>query len=89
MLTQDHSIFYADFGVDATLAGAPVRGYYRAQGREGAGAAATDPTFELPTASVPATAYGATLVVPSEGAFIVREHLPDGTGISVLTLQKG
>lgn len=88
MLTEDLSIFFADFGVDATLAGAPVRGHFRAQGREGVGASGTDPTFELPTSAVPAAPYGAALVVPGEGNFIVREHLPDGTGLSLLTLQK-
>ena len=88
---EDFTPFFADFGDDGTLAGQPVRGIFEApvqrQGLGDALALAADPTFTLPTASVPANPFGAALTVP-QGSFKVREHLPDGTGVSVLLLDK-
>jgi hypothetical protein len=83
--------FFADFGDDGTLAGQAVRGIYEVPvARDGIGdvlALAAQPQFTLATASVPANPFGAALVIP-QGSFTVREHLPDGTGLSVLLLDK-
>lgn len=88
--TEDLTPFFADFGVDGTLNGQPVRGIYDAPGVTAnlgsAGASVTEPQLLLPTASVPASYYGATLVIPA-GTFTVREHIPDGTGLSLLLFQ--
>lgn len=88
---EDLSIFIADFGDAGTLAGQPVRGIFDAPAATpGLGefaAAASEPQYQLPTTSVPASPRGATLVVP-QGSFKVREHLPDGTGMSLLLLTK-
>ena len=89
---EDLSVFVADFGDDGTLDGTPVRGNYSAPGVGAslgqAEAAATEPQLELPTASLPTAPVGRTLVIP-QGTFVVREHIPDGTGMSVLLLGAG
>lgn len=89
--TEDLSIFVSDFGDAGTLDGSSVRGIFDAPAvTPGLGditAAAAEPQFQLPTASVPAAAFGKTLVIP-QGTFTVREHIPDGTGMSLLLLTK-
>lgn len=86
---EDFSLLLADFGDDGTLAGAAVRGIFDepAEANAAGAAAAVQPQFQLPTADVPASPYGATLVLP-QGNFTVREHLPDGTGMSLLLLEQ-
>lgn len=88
---EDLAPFFADFGEDGTLAGQPVRGIfdspYSFAALGSAGQSSTDPQFQLPTVQVPASVYGALLVLAS-GTFRVREHKPDGTGLSVLMLEK-
>lgn len=88
-LTENFGAFLADFGVDGTLDGAPVLGIYDAPGATTGSAdfaaATLDPQYQLPTASVPTAPVGKTLVIPA-GTFKVREHVPDGTGMSLLVL---
>ena len=88
---EDFTPLFADFGVDGTLAGASVRVIFdNPTQRElgGSGAAVVAPQVQIPTASVPASVYGATLVIP-QGTFKVRERDDDGTGLTFLTLGKG
>lgn len=75
------------FGEDCTLAGAHVVGIYQAPFVAEFGIGSTDPTFRTRTANVPATPYGAALVVPQVGNFVVRRHEPDGAGWSRLVLE--
>lgn len=88
---EDLTLFTADFGDDGTLAGAPVRGIFDAPGVApllgDVAVGAVDPQFQLPTVQVPASPTGAVLVLP-QGTFKVREHLPDGTGMSLLMLTR-
>lgn len=81
--------FFADFGVDGTLAGQPVRVIFDAPADQmlGGGLIAQVPQVQIASASVPADAEGLALVIPA-GSYTVREHLPDGTGLSVLRLTK-
>lgn len=89
--SEDLSTFVADFGDVGTLDGASVQGIFDAPAvTPGLGditAAAAEPQFQLPTASVPAAVFGKALVIP-QGSFTVREHIPDGTGMSLLLLTK-
>lgn len=89
--SEDLALFTADFGVNGTLAGSAVRGIFDGpavtQALGDGGATAAEPQYQLPTASVPANSYDAVLVIP-QGTFRVREHLPDGTGMSLLILTK-
>lgn len=85
---EDLTPYFADYGEDGTLAGVAVRGIFDAPAAQqlgGVGMAAEPPQFTLPTASVPADNYGLALVL-DRGSYTVREHVPDGTGLSILLL---
>jgi hypothetical protein len=84
---EDLHAFTADFGDAGTLAGQAVRGIFDNAVRDQVGVLVPEPSYQLPTASVPALSFGATLSIP-QGVFTVREHLPDGTGMSLLLLSR-
>lgn len=89
-LVEDFAVYFADFGEAATLAGQPVRVIFDTPTDQllgGVGMAAAAPQVQIATASVPAGAVGATLTL-ARGSFTVREHQADGTGLSLLLLQK-
>lgn len=79
--------FFDDFGVDATLNGVTVRGIFDDAYGESFGGlvAGSGPMFRLPT-SVPVT-DGQTLIHGSKQYTVVGIE-PDGTGLTVLRLQK-
>ncbi len=81
----------ADFAVAATLDGSSVTGIFDngyAAGTVGpAGMASTALIFTLPTASVPASPVGKSIVIASV-TYTVAEHQPDGTGVSTLLLER-
>lgn len=82
--------FFADFGEDATLDGEPVRVIFDNLADQllgGTGVAAQVPQVQIASASVPASVYGLPLVLRST-TYTVREHVPDGTGLSLLTLSR-
>lgn len=88
--TEDLTPYFADFGEPGTLAGQPVRGIFDAPAAQqlgGVGMAAEPPQYTLPTAQVPAEPYGAALAL-ARGNYTVREHVPDGTGVSILLLSE-
>lgn len=58
--------------------------------RDGPGIAGDLPQYTLPTASVPQDWEGVALVIVQgrgAGSYVVRGHTPDGTGMSILTLE--
>lgn len=81
----------AEFASSASLAGAAVRGIFdngSALGSVGvAGMATAQPSFMLPTAGLPSPLVGAALVCAGV-AYTVAAHEPDGTGMSLLILEK-
>ena len=83
--TEDFTPFFADFGEAATLAGAAVRVIFDGPGGTQLGMSIEAPQVQIASASVPADYQGAVLVL-ARGSFKVREHTPDGTGLSLLTL---
>lgn len=93
VFTEDLSAFFVDFGDDAVLSGQPVRGLldhpvrHHGLGPTGAGIVAQDTSYLMPQAAVPASVFGATLVVLGI-SYTVREALPDGNGLARLTLSK-
>jgi hypothetical protein len=92
MIGTDLSPFFNtdEFADDANLAGGPVRGIFDSayvSAGEGLGMASTAPAFTLPTAAVPASAVGRLLVVRGV-SYAVAEHKPDGTGVSLLLLER-
>lgn len=54
---------------------------------DGMGVSTTQPRLTCATASLPADPAGAAVVVGS-ASYVVAEHQPDGTGISVLMLRR-
>jgi hypothetical protein len=92
-MTEDLSVFFstAEFATAATLGGVAVTGIfdngYSAGNVGGMGIASTQPTLTLPTASVPANPVGLAAVVASV-TYTIAEHQPDGTGVSMLYLER-
>jgi hypothetical protein len=87
--SEDLSVFLADFGEDVTLNGSTVRGIFddpRAVEPLGGGLVLGRATFRLPSASVPSSPVGKSLVRGSS-TYTVRAALPDGTGMSLLELE--
>lgn len=86
---EDLAPYFADFGDDATLAGVAVRVIFDGPGGQQGGLTIEAPQVQIASASVPAAYKGATLVISTgrgAGSYKVREHLPDGTGMSLLSL---
>lgn len=89
---EDLSPFFADFGDDATLAGVPVRVIFDEPGGDAVGMGAEYPQVQIASSSVPSDYAGAALVIGTgrgAGSWRVREHRPDGTGMSLLMLSQG
>lgn len=89
--TEDLTVFFADFGDDATLDGVAVQVIGDMPGGPVNGLAAVEPQVQIATDSVPAAYQDLPLVISTgrmAGSWTVREHLPDGTGISLLLLQR-
>lgn len=88
---EDLSPFFADFGDDATLAGVGVRVIFDGPGAQLGGMTVETPVVQIASASVPVAYQGAALVITAgrgAGSYKVREHTPDGTGLSLLALTK-
>ena len=86
---EDLTPLFADFGDAGTLAGQPVRVIFDAPVEDqlgGAGVLSSVPQVQIATASVPADVEGAALVIP-QGSYTVRQHVADGTGLSLLLLR--
>lgn len=93
MFAEDTSLFFdttTGFAITATVGGASVAAIFdnaSALGGVGAlGMATTMPTLTLPTADVPSSPVGVTVVVNSV-TYLIAAHEPDGTGISRLLLE--
>lgn len=91
MFAEDYSTYFADFGVSAQLGGTTVRGILDAPyalGNVGlAGMAASQPTFTCASADVPTNPVGLPITV-SAVAYLIAESQPDGTGITLLVLER-
>lgn len=78
-------------GVDMLLDGVAVRGFFSsayAQAFEQPfGVSGSNPVAILPTASVPATPVGLTLVHAGT-SYTITDPQPDGTGLTVLQLRR-
>ena len=90
MIQDPITVFFnpGEFGVEATLAGQPVRGILDrgyALGNVGlVGMAGSQPVFICPTPA--GDPVGRLLIVGSE-SYVVAAHEPDGTGVSRLLLE--
>ncbi len=87
--TEDLTPYFADFGDAATLAGVAVRVIFDGPGGQQSGMTIEAPQVQIASVSVPAAYKGAALIISTgrgAGTYQVREHLPDGTGMSLLSL---
>lgn len=82
---QNLAPFFRRFGEAAVLDGRCVEVIWDAPGTRGDMVDAVDPQVQIRTADVPADYFGKPLKRAGV-AYTVREHLPDGTGMSLLTL---
>ena len=78
------------FGQAVTVAGQSVQAVFDngfALGSVGIGMAGTQPTLRMLTADLPADPVGQTAVVGAVN-YLIAAHEPDGTGVSVLMLER-
>mgnify|MGYP001403029669 CR=1 FL=1 len=87
MFTENLAPFFSDFASAATLDGASVSGIFDNQYIDTLGIASRQPMFTLPTADAAAATTSSVLVV--EGVtYRVRSIEPDGTGVTMLMLER-
>lgn len=84
------AIFSRLANTTATVGGNSMRGIFDTAFSLGSvgpfGIASSQPRLTLPTASLPADPVGQACTVGA-ASYLVAEHQPDGTGISVLLLE--
>ena len=92
MFAENLSPFFADFAATScSVNGVVVRAIFENDYSLGgvglAGMSGTQPTLMLPTASISADPVGQAAVVDGT-SYVVAAHEPDGTGISLLRLER-
>lgn len=87
MFAESLAPFFSDFATVATLDGASVRGIFDSQYVDPLGIASRQPMFTLPT-SAAASATQASVLVVEGVTYRVRTIEPDGTGVTVLMLER-
>lgn len=85
--TEDIAAFFNDFAVDATLNGADVQVIFDAVYQDPFNVESCGPVATILTAAVPSVAHGQSLVIGST-TYKVRGIEPDGTGITLLRLER-
>jgi hypothetical protein len=88
---DDTAPFFADFAAGSvTVDGVAVSAIFDneyAAADAGLGIASTRPALTIATTSVPASPVGKAAVVNGT-TYTIAEHQPDGTGVSVLLLER-
>lgn len=79
--------FFADFGTVATIGAASVTGIFDQPAAEAFGMLGSDPTFTCAAADVSGVAAGQAVTIAGTG-YTVTAVKPDGTGLTVLYLDK-
>ena len=91
-IIEDRTAYFADFGVDAQIAGEPVRVIFDNEFLASMDVESSNPVALALTSDVAAVAHGAAVSIPA-GEFTesfsgtVIEHKPDGTGFSIIELE--
>ncbi len=86
--TEDIAAYFDDFGVDATVAGAAVRGIFDNGFLIALGVTAgSGPVLLVDSAGVTSAAQGGTVTLPG-GSYTITAMEPDGTGMTLLRLQE-
>ena len=85
---EDLGMFFADFGIAATVGGVSCMGIFDNAFASTMGfTAGTQPMLIVKAADVPSVAQGNSVVL-SSGSYTVTAIEPDGTGIVLLRLQE-
>lgn len=79
--------FFQDFGTAGTLGGVAVLGIFDAAYVDPLGVESSGPIYTLPSADAASAFHGTTLAIGAT-TYKVRGIEPDGTGITVLRLEK-
>lgn len=87
MFAEDLTAFFVDFGVDATLGDLAVRCIFDAAYVDPLGVESSGPVATLPTADAANAVHGQTLIIAGT-SYKVRGVEPDGTGITLLRLER-
>lgn len=88
---EDRSVYFAEFGDDATLAGQPVRVIFDEPSDQQIDQRIKLPQVQIDTDQVPVQSFNAALVILTgrgTGNYTVRDNEPDGTGMSLLMLTR-
>ena len=85
-LVEDYTTFFAEFGVDATVDGDPVRGIFDAAYAGPLGVSGVTPMLLCAAVDV-ASATSGTAVVIGSVSYTVTTPEPDGTGLTRLMLE--
>lgn len=86
--TEDRSTFMADFGEDVLVAGQPLRGIFDAVYQASLEVASTAPALTVFEADLPALTVGLSTVVRGAETYRIVNQQPDGTGVTVLLLER-
>jgi hypothetical protein len=90
MFAEDVSVFFTDFAETVNIGGTDTQAIfdspYSAAG-VGMGMDSNTPSLTLATINVPSSPLGLPVTVRSV-AYVVAQHLPDGTGVSRLLLEQ-
>lgn len=86
-LVENFPGFFVDFGTAATIGAATVTGIFDIPTAEAFGMLGTGPTFTCAASDVAGVAAGQAVTINSVG-YTVTAVKPDGTGLTVLVLDK-
>ncbi len=86
-MTESLSLFFADFGVNATIGAATVRGIFDAAFAESLGfVGGASPQLLCASADVSSVVEGTAITISGLGYTVAEIH-PDGTGVTVIKLE--
>jgi len=88
MFVENRAAFLVDFGEDVTIGGAPARVIFSDAYVEPLGVASTGPAALGFDADLPAYTVGTTTLVRGASTYRIINAQPDGTGVSLLRLEK-
>lgn len=88
MFEEDRAAFLADFGEDVTIGGQPARGIWYDAYVDALGVASTGPALGAFSVDLPALTVNTTTLVRGAVTYRIVDDQPDGTGWTILRLQK-
>lgn len=90
MFVEDVSVFFTDFAETVNIGGTDTLAIFNSPystANVGIGMDTAQPSLTMPTANVPPNPIGALAIVRATN-YSVESHMPDGTGVSRLMLER-